>query len=84
MRWTSSWLAIAPVSVALSPRALRPGVTRDAAQRAPTIELLPAKLSTAGLAPPLAKNIRQANRIIDAKGDLLKEKLASLHRFWSS
>jgi cytochrome c biogenesis protein CcmG/thiol:disulfide interchange protein DsbE len=39
------------------------------------------KLSTAGLAPPLAKNIRQANRIIDGDGDLLKEKLASLRGF---
>jgi cytochrome c biogenesis protein CcmG/thiol:disulfide interchange protein DsbE len=39
------------------------------------------KLSTAGLAPPLARNIRHANRIIDGDGDLLNEKLASLRGF---
>jgi cytochrome c biogenesis protein CcmG/thiol:disulfide interchange protein DsbE len=40
-----------------------------------------AKLPTAGLAAPLARNIREANRIIDGDGDLLKEKLATLRGF---
>jgi cytochrome c biogenesis protein CcmG/thiol:disulfide interchange protein DsbE len=39
------------------------------------------KPSTDGLPAPLAKNIRQANRIIDGDGDLLKEKLAPLRGF---
>jgi cytochrome c biogenesis protein CcmG, thiol:disulfide interchange protein DsbE len=37
--------------------------------------------STGGLPPPLAKNIRQANTIIDGDGNLLKEKLVSLRGF---
>jgi cytochrome c biogenesis protein CcmG, thiol:disulfide interchange protein DsbE len=40
-----------------------------------------AKLPTAGLPAPLARNIREANKIIDGDGDLLKEKLASLRGF---
>src|SRR5688572_10137668 len=40
-----------------------------------------AKLATAGLPPPLARNIRDANKIIDGDGNLLKQKLASLRGF---
>jgi thiol-disulfide isomerase/thioredoxin len=39
------------------------------------------RLPTAGLPAPLARNIREANRIIDGEGDLLKEKLATLQGF---
>lgn len=39
------------------------------------------KPPTGGLPPPLAKNIREANTIIDGDVDLLKQKLASLRGF---
>jgi cytochrome c biogenesis protein CcmG, thiol:disulfide interchange protein DsbE len=39
------------------------------------------KPSTAGLPAPLARNVRQANRIIDGKGDLLTKKLETLRGF---
>jgi cytochrome c biogenesis protein CcmG/thiol:disulfide interchange protein DsbE len=39
------------------------------------------KLETAGLPKPLARNIRQANLIIDGPGDLLKKKLDQLRGY---
>ena len=38
-------------------------------------------VSTAGIPRPLARNIRQANTILDGKGDLLQRKLATLRGY---
>jgi cytochrome c biogenesis protein CcmG, thiol:disulfide interchange protein DsbE len=40
-----------------------------------------AKLRTAGLPAPLVRNVREANKIIDGDGDLLKDKLDTLRGF---
>jgi len=61
-------------AVALAARGDGGGGSSGTAQGAP-------RVSASGVPAPLARNIKQANRILDGSGDLLKEKLGLLRGF---